>query len=409
MNKSDTKNEEYQFLQLQQELQQLRKGSGLQPWKLQHMMATRERVARQLNVDPATLSMSQMYTHLLGEISDLGEGEVANALRNAYAIGQNAQVKDVTGRRYSFALQVKRHPDTVKAYEDRAIGQLAHRLLSGHVKPVRLAPGYRGGTPPDYDSMSRALLRTVVEGLAGLYTLGIHSSEILRALGRSRYPYLNASIECRLSRSERGDDWYKYEFRYRFHCVKDVFRIGIVSSVQDSGILMASGLFDEATQLSAGANFDSEMEAILKLWSFTVHDNDTGKERAVEFTQLDTYTRRQLLEPVWQINADNCRVIEAHIPSSWVKDTTYYELHTTVDLSIKEHYAYWEAPGLMYVNTVTIDVSDFPDYKKWRFFLKPFLGTSFVGSIESKEGRFVLPVNSWVMHGHGIAIVWQET
>lgn len=408
MNKPDIKNEESELLQLKQELQQLRKGSGLQPWKLQHMTTTRERIARQLSVGSAALSMNQMYTHLLSEISGLGEGELMNALKSAYGIGLDGQTKSLTARRYNFALQVKRHPDTVKAYEDRAIGQLAHRLLAGQIKPMRLISSYRGGVLPDYDTMSRALQRTVVEGLAGLYTLGIHSSEILRALGRSRYPYLDASIECKLFPSNRGDGWYKYDFRYRFHCAKDVFRIGIVSSVQDSGILMASGLFDEATQLSAGADFDSEMEAILKGWRFTVRDNDTGKERKVDFTELDTYTRHQLLESVWQIDADDCRVIEVHIPSVWVKDTTYYELHTTVDLSVKEHYAYWEAPGLMYINTITLDVSQFPDYKKWRFFLKPFLGTSFVGSIEPKEGKFVLPVNSWVMHGHGIAIVWQE-
>lgn len=407
MNKVGIKNEQ-RAKQLQKELQMLRKGSGLQPWKLQHATCLRECTAKQLGEDPMALSMDRIYTHLLHELSELGDGEVASALRNAYATSQGTNARGLTARRYDFALQVKRHPDTIKAYENRAIGQLVHRLLGEQVRPAPVMAKYKGGVVPDYDTMSKALQRTVTEGLSGLYALGMHGSEVLRVLGRSRYPYLDASIECTFSPSSRGADWYAYEFQYRFHCPKDVFRIGIVTSVQDSGILMASGLFDEVAQLNAGIDFDSEMKEALRSWQFTAHDSSTGEKQPFEFVELDMYDRHQLLEPVWQIDADSCRVIEVHIPPAFVRETVYYELRTTIDLTVSEHYAYWEAPGLMYVRTITIDVSQFPRYDQWKFFLKPFLGTAFAGAVELSEGKVSFPVNGWITHGHGVAIIWQE-
>ena len=406
MNKSMEKSEIDLQLQLIRELQLLRKGSGLLPWKLPHMATIRSCIAKRLGIDADTLSMNQMSIHLLYEIDQLGEGEVVQALRNAYAIGQEALPRSLTKRRYDLALQTKHHPDTIKAYENRAITRLAHRLLSRYTtKPIHQAVQNGKGSIPDYEIMQKALQHTVTEGLGGLYALGSHSTEILRAFGRNRHPYLDANIECYLLPSQRGPEWYTYEFRYQFHCAKEVFRIGVVSSFQDSGVLMSSGLFDEVTQLNEGANLEHEMENIIKNWQFFIYDSKTGTKQSFTFTELSIYSRFELLEPVWQVDANACRVLEVQIPKT---ESSYFELHIRTDLRINEHYAYWEAPGLMYLNTVTVDVSRFPDRKKWKFFLKPFLGTAFTGPVETDEDRLVLPAHSWIMNGHGIAIVWQE-
>ena len=392
--------------QLVRELQLLRKGSGLLPWKLPHMTTIRHCIAQQLGVDADTLSMNQMNIHLLYEIDRLGEGEIVRALRNAYAIGQEALPRSLTKRRYDLALQTKHHPDTIKAYENRAITRLAHRLLSRYsTKPLYQAAKDGRGIIPDYETMQKALQHSATESLGGLYALGTHSSEILRAFGRNPHPYLDANIECHLLSSERGSEWYTYEFRYQFHCAKEVFRIGVVSSFQDSGVLMASGLFDEVTQLNEDADLEHEMENIVKNWRFFIYDSKTGNKQSFAFTELSVYSRLELLESVWQVDANNCRVLEVQIPKN---DTSYFELHIRTDLRISEHYAYWEAPGLMYLNTITVDVSHFPDRKKWKFFLKPFLGTAFTGPLESDEDRLSFPAHSWIMNGHGIAIVWQE-
>lgn len=406
MNKLVEKNESYLQSKLIGELQLLRKGSGLLPWKLPHMDTIRQCVAKQVGIDADALSMNQMNIHLLYEIDQLGEGEIVQALRNAYALGQETTPQSLTKRRYDLALQTKRHPDTIKAYENRAITRLAHRLLARYTtKPIHQAATSGRGVVPDHEIMQKALQHTVTEGLGGLYALGSHGSDLLRAFGRNRHPYLDANIECLLLPSERGSEWYTYEFRYQFHCAKEVFRIGVVSSFQDSGVLMASGLFDEVTQLNEGADLEHEMENIIKNWRFFIYDSQTGTKESFAFTELSRYTRLELLEPVWQVDANNCRVLEVQIPKA---KTSYFELHIRTDLRINEHYAYWEAPGLMYLNTITVDVSHFPDRKKWKFFLKPFLGTAFTGPIESDEDRLILPAHSWIMNGHGIAIVWQE-
>jgi len=146
------------------------------------------------------------------------------------------------------------------------------------------------------------------------------------------------------------------------------------------------------------------MENIIKNWHFFIYDSQSGNKQSFAFTELSVYTRLELLEPVWQVDANSCRVLEVQIPKT---NTSYFELHIRTDLRIDEHYAYWEAPGLMYLNTITVDVSHFPDRKRWKFFLKPFLGTASTRPIESDD-RLVLQAHSWIMNGHGIAIVWQE-
>jgi len=258
------------------------------------------------------------------------------------------------------------------------------------------------------DRAIKALQRSVSEGLAGLYELGTHGSELLKVLGRHKKPYLDANIICSLVPSSRGDDWYTYDYRYTFYSPKTTFRVGIVTSSQDSGILMKSGLVDEVTELCADADFDQEMPAILSSWRFIMHNTEEGTQSHLWFAELDVTARRELLSSVWQIEADDCRIIEVTLPIEAANPGTMYEVHALTTLRVNERYAYWEAPGLMYVNTITVDVSRFPNREKWQFFIKPFLGTAFQGKLEATGDRYTLPASNWLMLGHGISISWQE-
>lgn len=409
MNKTRTNNEPPHYALLIVELQSLRKGSGLVVWKLQHLAVLRGIIARQLGVDADTLAVSQMHAYLLYELSELGEGDVAKAVRNAYAIGQEHDPHSLTHRRADLSLRLNRHPDTIKAYENEGISQLAHRLTTYAALPTS-AKGHIPSTVKEkhvgLDSMEKALKKTVVEGLAGLYTLGGRGVEALRPFGRSKHPYLDTNIELVLSPSSRGDDWFLYKLRYMFRSTKSIFRIGIVTNAQDCGMLMSSGLFDEVTQLNQDADFDREIADIISSWRFIVHDKETGIQHPFWFTELDATIRRDLLTPVWQVDADVCRVIEVHIPEDLQGESISYELRCIYNLRVGERYAYWEAPGLMYLNTITIDVSQFPHREQRQFFIKPFLGTAFPGLLEPGGSKFTLPASSWLMLGHGIVIIW---
>lgn len=385
------------------ELQQLRKGSGMQPWKLQHMEALRKKLALCLGVDPTLLSMSQMHSQLLWELGELGDGDETEALRRAYAVGHETHPRSLTARRLDFALQIKRHPDTVKAYEDQAIAQLAHRLQNRGIASINGISREIAAT--DSNVLTDTLRRTVAEGLSGLYSLGIHSMEVLQILGRNRFPYLNANIECTLTPSNRGEDWFAYHFSYHFYFTKHTFRLGVVTSLQDSSILTASGLFDEVACVSRD-DFEGDIAILLEAWRFTALVND-GTEKELMFTEVNEFNRQQLLEGVWQIDEANCRVIEVVVPPSIAGVTSAYRLETTTHLPLGQC-AYWEAPGLMYVNSITFDVRQFPGYLEREFHLKPFLGVAFSSALQPHQGRFVLPVHGWVTHGHGVMVVWQK-
>lgn len=386
------------------ELQQLRKGSGMRPWKLQHMELLRKKLALCLGIDPILLSMGQMYSQLLWELGELGDGDEVAALRSAYAIGHDTHPRSLTARRLDFALQIKRHPDTIKAYEDQAIVQLAHRLQSRGITSVSSISREVAST--DSAILTDTLRRTVAEGLSGLYSLGIHSMEVLQILGRNRYPYLNADIECTLKPSDRGKNWFAYHFSYQFYFAKTVFRLGVVTSLQYSSILTASGLFDEVACVSS-EDFEGEIAKLLKAWQFTAVANDDTR-KILQFSEVDGFARQQLLEGVWQIDAGDCRVIEVAISPEVASTAATYRLETTTHLPVGQC-AYWEAPGLMYVNSITLDVQHFPDHQKREFHLKPFLGVAFSSALEPLQGRFILPVHGWITHGHGVMVVWQKS
>lgn len=390
---------------LQRELQLLRKGAGLVVWKLEQTHELRKIVARKLETQPRQLTAAQTYAYLLHEISGLSNKDAMDALKNAYRL-EPSLPSALTRRRMEFSLQIGRHPDTIKAYEDQAIDELTHHLLA----PVEATSKPAEVLPPKQrtHSLEKALQRSAIESLAGLYEFGSHAKEIVRILGKSPEPYLDANVECILLPSKRGSKWYTYRYRYTFRSPKKTFRIGITSSAHDTGVLIASGLFDEMIQLNEGANFDEELPGIIDNCRFIVHDTEENIQQSLWFTEMESPKRRELLGHVWQIDADACRVIELQVTPKEYGNLASYELRFDYDLRVDEHYAYWETPGLMYLNTLTIDVSQFPQREKWQFFLKPFLGATFTGSFDPSGNRFTLPAGSWITAGQGIVVIWQE-
>jgi hypothetical protein len=408
MKKHGTNDESDARMGLTHELRALRKGPGLVAWKLEDMNTLRDVVARHLDEEPQALSIEQTYIYLLHVIKELGDGDSAKILRNAYAVGQEDHPGSLTERRANMSVDANVHPDTVKAHENRAISALVSRLMTTENigtlekktknEPVR-TPGISRTV------MTQALERTAEEALGGLYELGSHKAEVSRLFGRNRLPYLDASVECIFSASKRGDRWFTYTYRCVFRSVKSVFRVGVVSSSHDSSVLASSGVTDEVIVLDAKVDFEREIAGIISSWRLTVRDTERGTQIPLQFSELSSARRREILSGVWQVNPEECRIIELEVPQRLQENAHVYELKGSMELRMDELYTFWETPSFMYVNTISVDTTKFPNRGAWNFSLKQFLGTSFSATTEHDGNRFVIPTNSWLLPGHGIVIM----
>lgn len=400
------KNKEYLLPELLFiELLQFRKGQGLTHWKLKEATQLRRVVAKHIGLPEKELSAGQLHTYLLYEIEKLGSGPKTEALKHAFALTGNGVQHTLTERREDFAFQLGRHPDTIKAYETQALKELAYRLgrADEKVAPVVRVPiAPANQTIPDH---LRALKNAATESLTGLYSLGKNGSKILQTLGRSSHPFLDVNYSCSLSPSERGPKWYKFVIKYQFKTARTTFRLGTCASPLDTGTLMATGLVDDIIQFDDSADLSSETS--MDTWRLMVHDAQKGISKTLAFSELSRQDTKNLLEGVWQLDPASCRILEVTVPETFHGSDVVYEIRATLDLDFDGHYAFWEAPSLMYLNTITIDLSGFSDQDKSRFSVKPFLGNLFPAVVESDRLIFHLSVNSWITSGHGVVIIWR--
>lgn len=393
---------------LHHELRQLRKGNGLTHSKLRQSKQLQKIVAKHVGLSEAELSTGQLYSFLVYELEELGNSIEIDSLKNAFALSQKNNPRALTERREDFALQVGRHPDTIESYENRTLEELVHRLMmrpAGHKKPSEVAkvspPIAKRVTDDPYDSLKKA----AVVCLNGLYSLGDEGASILQAFDHSPRPFLDVHYTCALSPSEQHPDRYTFNINYRLKTTKTTFRLGVCTTAQDTGVLMAAGLVDEIMQLSSDVDITSEVSTIVKRWRIVIHDPQKPGSTTLRLSEVSARERQQLLSNVWQLDADACRIVEATVPEVFHDADVIYEIMADLDIHSDEHYAFWEAPSLMYVNTVTIDLSKVKNLAD--FTVKPFLGSRFPTVLESKTHIFHLSVNSWVMPGHGVAIIWR--
>ena len=391
------------------ELKSLRKGGGLTSWKLNQAARIRSIIANRIGVDTDSPSLGHVRTYLLQEFTNLGESVEARATRNAFAIGWEHDPQNLVKRRAAFSKRLGRHPDTIEAYENEGIEELAFRLVS-HDPVTGLSP--KDGSIATVDGrqirMAQAALNMVGQGLADMYGLGPQAPEILKSLGHGAAPYLDASVECVFLSSPKGPDWYTIKFRYRFKGKRNSYRVGLVTNSHDCEILMASGLVDDAFTLIDNPNIDNEVLRITSDSHFIFYDQATGSPHPLKFSEITAAARRELLSIIWQIDPDRCRIIEVAIPENGQRSGTLYEYRDSLDVTLDVPFAYWYAPGLMYLNTLTIDVTQFPSRDKLEFYIQPFLGPIMPGGMEPNSDTYSLTANSWIMQGHGVAVAWKQ-
>ncbi len=406
MKKTGRNKEQPQAELLFRELLQFRKGRGLTHWKLNEAVQLKRVVARHIGLPEKELSAGQLHAYLLYEVGRLEIGPVTEALRHAFAINWKGNHRTLTERREDLALQLGRHPDTVKAYENQAIKELAHRL--GRTDEKDVSPGRLATTTVEQPTPShlKALRNAATESLTGLYSLGKNGSKILQTLGRST-PFLDVDYVCWLSPSERGPEWYKFIINYKFRTTRTTFRLGTCASPLDTGTLMATGVVDDIIQFDDGTDLSKELQSVLvENWRLVAYDSQRDISKVLPFSELSKHETKKLLDGIWQLDPANCRILEVTVPEAFRNGNVTYEIRATMELGA-DGYAFWEAPSLMFLNTITIDLSGFSGQDTPRFSVKPFLGNLFPAVVESERRVFHLSVNSWITSGHGVAIIWR--
>lgn len=245
-------------------------------------------------------------------------------------------------------------------------------------------------------------------GLQRLYSVPLHTKDMIKAFGRAPHPFIDVNIEWLLLPSSRGEDWYTYHFKYMFRAEKGRYLIAVVASTHDCEVLMASGVVDDVMVLSSNADYDEEVSSIQRNCRFVVRDQARGVQQALQFMQIDEVSKDLILQAVWPIDAAACRILQVELPQSSSYEHTLCEYLMSLELHVEEHYCFWWAPRLMRINSIVVDVSRFPNRPRWRFFIQPFLGTLLPGGMEPTGDRYTLPAGEWIMPGHGIAVIWQE-
>lgn len=404
--------EKNQTLMLINEMRTLRKGRGLTLWKLNAASQLRAVIAEHTGIDEEYLTADQIHTFVRNELEQLGDSLEARATRNAFGLDQTHTHLNLMQRRTTFAQQLNRHTDTIEIYENHGIEAVVNRLLNFNLSQdpkshLSVISHDTGGDATE--KMSKAARNMVVQGLSDIYSLGAHAPEILRSFGKGESPYLDATVKLALLPSNRGDKWYNYSLRYTFRTYKKHFRIGVVSTAHDCEILMASGLTDDVIKLNNQQDARSEIETILNNCRLSIHDTEKGTQESFRFLERDETLKRELLSSVWQIDPNKCFILEAELTEVANKPSIFYEYSWSFDMPISdEQYAYWYAPGLMYLNSITVDISHFPNRDKWNMYIQPFLGPIFPGALEPTKDRYTLAASGWIMQCHGVAIIWHK-
>ncbi len=396
------------------DLKTLRKGNGLTSRKLHEATELRNVIAERLNLGSDASSIGQVTNYLIQEFNNLGENIEARATRNAFGIGWEHNPYNLLKRRTDFSSQLKRHPDTIETYENQGIEELVFRLINmmptssinyTDAKAVTLSQLSTNIQP---ERVMNAAQNMIAQGLGDVYSLGAHAPEILKYFGSNQSPYLETNMEWFLLPSKKGKGWFSYKFRYTFRGQRKNYKVGIVTNAHDGELLMNSGLVDDILTLLNIQDLKNEVLALLNQTHFMFHDQDTGLQHVLQFTEMDESSRQELLSLIWQLDNNAIKIIEVEIPKNGQRSGTLYEYRHSFDIPINVHFAYWYAPGLMYLNNLLIDVSHFPNRDTWEFFIQPFLGLLSPTIVKPTGGRYLLATNGWIMQGHGVALVWRK-
>lgn len=391
---------------LTKELADLRKGAGLTPVKLQQKRTIRELVSRVMNLPSASLTGSQIFAFLAAEIAQLNHTRNIAALSYAFGIGMKKS-ETLSERRAALSRQLAKHPDTIERYENQGIAELSAHLISLQPTDLLTVPSSATAYVQHLEQQSIKARAATALGLSGLLSLERRAEELIGFLESSPRPYLDTNINIAFLPSERGKNWYRMVVAYTFQGYRETFRLAVVTTSEDGERLMKLGLIDEFHKLNDEIDPTRETRHVINNNHVTLRHTETGQQKLVRFKEIAPVQAQQLLQSVGEPLLGRCRLLEAIIPPEWRVPDTIYEYYSSINLRDDIHYAYWYAPGLMYVKKLTFDYSKFPSAHKWQFMALPFLGHIAGDALNRNQQSFELHPNNWIMPGHGIGLIWE--
>lgn len=392
---------------LTEELAKLRKGRGLSPAKLEDKMAIRQVIANANNLSPNNATTSQIHSLFLAEIAKLPRSAPFTALRYAYCLIDDAkEASTLFQRRQELARLLHKHSDTIIRYENQAIEHFAILLKDLSHSPQDL-PATTQPYAKQLDAQEKIIRQTATASLTGLLPIANYAPQLVAYLERSTRPYLDTTINIKFLPSRRGKDWYRLEVGYSFHGVRDTFRLAIVTRGEDGEHLIAEGLIDEFHMLNDHKDPQREIRTTINTTKFTAYNRDSNTRKSFRFHELSQAEAKTLLQSASQPPKDQCRFLEVSIPPEWQQENIRYEYQNAFNMRDDIHYAYWYAPSMMYLNKLTFDYSQFPLAPTWNFAVIPFLG-NIAGESTRTPFSFTTHPNSWIMPGHGIALMWGD-
>lgn len=374
------------------------------PSKLQSVSTIRAVVAQLTRHQPDSLTNHRIYNFLLEELALFPDSDTMKALRNALGVVNPAPRLSMRRKRLSEIMQ--KHTDTIERYENQGMTVFAAHLLEKEADAmthVRDQPSYVGVV----EKQNEALKQLAVISLSTHLSLDSHADNLLQYLESSRKPYLNSTVTLAFQPSSRGSQWYRFKLTYNFQGVREAYRVAVVLNNKDGERLMEAGLIDDFHKLNDPSRISREISSIIANSKFILKNSSVGMQKLLRLNEIDPKTSHKILRSVSATLRESCWLLEVAIPFEWQTPEVTYEYQSIVNLNANEHYAYWYSPGLMYLKKLTFDFSHFPDVDSWHFFLQPFLGHA-SGVFREEERRFMFQADSWIMPGHGIALIWQE-
>lgn len=126
------------------------------------------------------------------------------------------------------------------------------------------------------------------------------------------------------------------------------------------------------------------------------------------FRRETSDTIAALLECPSLADLDEVRWFVAAIPEAHRREPARLTFTSEHRIQYSCRYSYWSAARRMYVRSITVDASEFPERPRRVLCLQPFLVTPAVGGHRELEGIYELAVDGFVEPGNGVAFIWGD-
>lgn len=397
---------------LNHELAALRKGDGLRPNKIVPGSTLHATLATIENSPAETYTQQRAHNRLLQEIAKLPDGPASYALRAAY--GLEVPTGKLMARRQTVAADLEKHRDTVKRYENKAIDELGSQLASAKAQTARVRTAAVDNTTQTDGAnlgLHRQSLQTAASAtIGGLLGIPHHAEPLVNILQASAPAYLDTDISVRITGSKKGNPWYRYHLKYQFFGSRPKFTLAAVLDAADGERLMAAGLIDEYCSINRSQNPQRDVRMLFNATSLSARRTDSGRTKNLPFMMLDAQRSEDLIRSLDHSLKGPCWIMQAEVPVEWQSEAVRYTYATSFDVLATLPYAYWYAPGLMYVRTLKWDygqlVKQLPAGANLRFM--SFTGAPTNGLFKHDNGVATLHLDNWLFRGHSLLCVWGE-